>query len=474
MPTPKSLSLLAALCLLLHTAGAQASTEGTETIALSPKLYTSLSQKSADAEGKLDKATEKYLHKLLKQETKLRDKITKVDSLKARELFAGLEEKYTALRTAPQKLSKYASVYSGHLDSLVTSLNFLKSSGLSSPEIQSTLSQFSSLQAKFNQTEAVKKFLNERKQLLKENLERLGMLKALKGFRKQAYYYASQLREIKAVWQDPTTLERKLVEWVMNSDRFKDFFRQNSQLASLFALPGGNLNAVSLAGLQTRASVQQALTARFGTGASVQGMLQQNMQAAQGQLAELKSQLSQLSSGSYGNGGGAVDAPEGFSVNPLKTKPFRQRLEYGLNIQSQKARSYFPVTSDLGLSLGYKLNEKSSIGIGASYKIGWGRGWNHIRMTSEGVGLRSYADYKLKGSLYLSGGYEQNYRTAFNSIDQLKQYSAWQSSGLLGLSKKYKVSRKVKGDVKLLWDFLSYQQRPRTQAILFRVGYNLK
>ncbi len=150
------------------------------------------------------------------------------------------------------------------------------------------------------------------------------------------------------------------------------------------------------------------------------------------------------------------------------------RLEYGANIQSQKATSFFPTTSDIGLSLGYKLNDKSAIGIGAAYKVGWGRGWNHIRMTHEGLGLRSYVDYKLKGSLYLSGGYEQNYRTAFTSIEQLKDHSAWQSSGLLGLSKKYRVSKKVKGDVKLLWDFLSYQQVPRTQAVLFRVGYILK
>jgi hypothetical protein len=112
--------------------------------------------------------------------------------------------------------------------------------------------------------------------------------------------------------------------------------------------------------------------------------------------------------------------------------------------------------------------------VGASYRVGWGRGWNNLRLTHEGVGLRSYVDMKLKGSLYLSGGYEQNYRTSFQSIQQLKDYSAWQSSGLLGLSKKYRVSKKVKGDMKLLWDFLSYQQIPKTQAVLFRIGFNLK
>jgi len=42
------------------------------------------------------------------------------------------------------------------------------------------------------------------------------------------------------------------------------------------------------------------------------------------------------------------------------------------------------------------------------------------------------------------------------------------------LSKKYQVSKNLKGEMKLLWDFLSYQQVPRTQTILFRIGYSLK
>lgn len=438
------------------------------------KLYNSLAEKSAGIEAKLDKKTQHYLSSLQGHEEKIRKKLWRKDSTLAKELFAGVEERYQALKAAPQKLSKYSQIYSGHLDSLTTALNFLKAGNLSSPELQKALTQFSSLQGRFNQAETIKKFLAERKQLLKENLELLGLLKGLKGFQKQVYYYSQQVREYKELWQDPSKLEQKLLEFLSKTEAFKDFFRRNSQLASLFSLPSGATPAASLQGLQTRASVQGAITARFGSGPQVQGLIQQNMQVAQGQLSELKNKLTQYGSGSYGNSSSDIEMPEGFKPNNQKTKTFLQRLEYGANIQSQKARSYFPVTSDLGLSLGYKLNDKSSLGVGASYKMGWGKGWNNIRLSNEGVGLRSYIDYKLKGSLYVSGGYEQNYRTAFTNIQQLKEYSNWQSSGLLGLSKKYRISKKVKGEMKLLWDFLSYQQIPRTQAVLFRVGYRFK
>ncbi|MBB1285927.1 hypothetical protein HRH25_16205 [Flavisolibacter sp. BT320] len=453
---------------------AQDSIQSTEALSIPANVIASLSQKSSSIEEKLDKQTAKYLSKLQKQEQKLKAKLWKQDSSLAMQLFAGVEEKYAALKKAPEKLSTFSQVYSPRLDSLTTALNFLKNSSLSGPELQKTLSHFSSLQARLDGAEVVKKFLSERKQLLKENFQKLGMLRELKGFQKQAYYYTAQVRQYRELWEDPSKLEKRLLELVLKSDKFKDFFREHSQLASLFALPGSSAATASLAGLQTRASVQQGIADRFGTGPSVQQMVQQNLKAAQEQLGELKNKLSQYSAGTFGNTSSDIERPEGFKPNSQKTKTFLQRLEYGANIQSQKASSYFSTTSDLGLSLGYKITDNSSIGVGASYKLGWGRGWDHIRITHEGVGLRSYLDLKLKGSLYLSGGYEQNYRTAFQNVQQLQDRSAWQRSGLVGLSKKYKVSKNVKGDMKLLWDFLSYQQIPRTQAILFRIGYNLK
>lgn len=475
MHQPKlTLLFLLPLSLCMFTVQAQEPKDDSELLTIPANIINSLSQKSSSIEEKLDQQTARYLSKLQKQEQKLNAKLFKKDSLLALQLFAGVEEKYIALKKAPQNISQYSQVYSSRMDSLATALNFLKTENLNTPELQKALAQFSSLQGRLNQTDVVKKFLSERKKLLKENLEKLGMLKELKGFNKQAYYYSQQVKEVKAMWEYPSKLEKKLLEVVMRSEKFKDFFREHSHLSSLFALPGSSTASASLAGLQTRASVQQGIADRFGTGPQVQQMIQQSVQAAQGQLNELKNKLNQYSTGSYGNSSSDIDMPEGFRANGQKTKAFLQRLEYGANIQSQKGSSYFPTTSDIGLSLGYKLSNNNSIGVGASYKMGWGRGFNNIRITHEGLGLRSYVDLKLKGSLYLSGGYEQNYRTAFQNLQQLKEVSAWQSSGLLGLSKKYNMSKKLKGDMKLLWDFLSYQQVPRTQAILFRIGYNLK
>jgi hypothetical protein len=300
------------------------------------------------------------------------------------------------------------------------------------------------------------------------------MVKQLKQFNKQVYYYFTQIKEYKEILKDPKKIEKKALELLAKTKFFQDFMRRNSMLASLFRMPRdpNDPNYIaSLAGLQTRVQVNNLIQQQIAAGGSnAKAQFQQNLQTAQGQLQHLKDKVSK-----FGGGSSDAELPD-FKPNNQKTKSFLKRLEYGANIQSQKATSFFPVTSDIGLSVGYKLNDKSIIGVGASYKMGWGRGWDNIRLSSQGVGLRSYIDWKLKGSLWISGGYEQNYKSSFSDFTQLKDINAWQQSGLIGLSKVVSLKTKFfkKTKVQLLWDFLSYQQIPKTQPIIFRIGYNLK
>jgi hypothetical protein len=461
--------------LLCATSAAQDSSKLVTSFNLSEKLYSGLSKKAASIEAKLDKKTATYLATLQANEKKLKEKLWKKDSTLAKQLFSEIDENYKRLLKAPQEVNKYSSVYLGHLDTLSTSLNFLNNNDLiKRPELKKVLDQYKELQLKLDQSERIKAYLKERSNFLKEQFQGIGMLNELKQFQRQAYYYSAQIKEYKELFENPSKLEAKLIQVVQGVPQFKEFFAYNSMLGAMFPLEGSSsYGMIPIQGLQTRAMVGQSLASRFGSGQAAVNLLQQNMKSAQAELESVKNKLLSFSSGSFGNSSD-FEIPEGFKPNNQKTKSFLKRLEYGANIQSQKGSYYFPVTSDLGLSLGYKLNDKSVIGLGASYKIGWGKSWKNINLTNEGLGLRSYVDMKLKGTIYISGGYEQNYRSSFASIQQLKDYSSWQSSGLIGLSKKYKLSKKLKGDMKLLWDFLSYRQIPKTQAILFRIGYSLK
>jgi hypothetical protein len=446
---------------------------------LPSKYLDQVSAQTNNLEQKLDKKSSKALLQSKKLEVRMKRKLARIDSLKANELFGDLDKKYKDLE---QRLSNpnTAKQYIPSLDTLGTSLRFLQQNPQlisqikgGEEKLKNALGKVGGLENQFQKAEEIRKFLKERKQFLKDQLSHFGFAKELKKLNKQAYYYSEQLNEYKELLKDHKKAEKKALELLSKTKLFKDFMRKNSMLASLFRMPGDPSDPATQAnpaGLQTRAQINNLIQQQIGSSPTEQAQFRQNMQEAQGKMNELKDKI--LRKGS-GNGSSDAETPEGFKPNNEKTKSFFKRLEYGTNIQTQKATNFFPVTSDIGLSVGYKLNDKSIIGIGGSYKMGMGRGWNNIRISNEGVGLRSFIDWKIKGSFWLSGGYEQNYKTAFSDFSQLKDMNAWQQSGLIGLSKVVSLKTKFfkKTKLQLLWDFLSTDQRPKSQPIVFRVGY---
>lgn len=438
------------------------------------KFAASIAKKAEKLEDKLVDKSMKVLDKLQSQEEKIYRKLLSTkDSLHAKASLAEIDTRYKSLRDKLKSpsLSGTTRQYIPKLDSLTTALKFLDQSVVTG-NIKEALSKTKSLQDKFQQAEEIKKFIKERKELLKQQLEKLGLVKQLKQINKQVYYYSAQINEYKEILKNPKKIEKKAFELLTKTKIFQDYMRKNSMLASLFGFPRdiiNSSNAVSLTGLQTRMQINQVIQQQTAAGGpNVQQQIRQNIQDAQAQLQILKDKISQFG-GNYDGG----ELPD-FKPNNQKTKSFLKRLEYGGNLQTQKATYFFPTTSDIGLSVGYKLNDKSIIGIGASYKLGLGNGWQNIKISNQGVGLRSFIDWQIKGNFFLSGGYEQNYKTAFTNFYQLKNKNAWQQSGLVGVSKKYKLSKKYNAKMQLMWDIMSYQQVPRTQPIVFRIGFSLK
>lgn len=444
---------------------------------LNTNTFHKVERNVAKIENKLQKTSEKVLNKVQKQEAKLKKVLSKKDSLLANTLFDPTNKVYGKLsnkiKTSTEYLSKSnLNGYVPKLDSFQTAIKFLqlKIPGLDNEKVKS----LSSLSSKINELQAksitaveIKQFIKERKQLISEQLSRLGLSSKLKDLNKDVYYFQQQLNEYKNILNDPDKLTNKLLSVVRELPAFKEFMKQNSMLAQLFPNSYDPNNLQGSPGLQTQLMVSQQLqqvTGSNGNFTNPQQIIQQQIQGGQDQLVILKDKANQVAGGSD-----ELTMPD-FKPNSQKSKSIWQRFELGLNIQSQKPNGLLPVTSDLALMIGYKVSNKSILGVGISYKIGWGKDINNIAITSQGIGLRTFVDIKLKGGFWMSGGYEQNYMQGFDKVPQLNDYSKWQQSGLLGLSKKYKIGKKS-GNLQLLWDFLSYRQIPITQPIKFRIGY---
>ncbi len=478
----KNLVLLLYILLFAKASFAQDSLASSSLI--SKKYLDVVSSSSGKISRQMDKKAEKTLTKFRKQEEKLIRKLSKVDSVAAKQMMTEARARYKELEERMK--GNAIKQYIPQVDSLATSLafltvnpQFLKDAKEVKDKLAEAMGKMDELKSQLHKAEEIKAFLKERKEYLKQQLGQLGMLKDLKKINKQVYYYAQQVNEYKEALKDPKKAGKKALELLAKNGKFRDFMRKNSQLASLFRMPGdpddaGNM--VSLAGLQTRAQVNSLIQQQIAAGGpNAQAQLQQNLQAAQGHLNQLKDKVIKM-------GGGSSDAemPEDFKPRNLKVKSFWNRVEIGTNIQSVRSNGILPTTSDLAISAGYLLSENSVVGIGASYKLGWGQNIQNIRISHQGVGARSFIDWKLKGAWWISGGFEMNYRPDLSGLTIPSPFggsrmgAAWQQSGLIGMSRKIPIKTKFFKNTKamLLLDFLSYRQQPRTQPVLFRVGYN--
>ncbi|HWB91752.1 MAG TPA: hypothetical protein VG605_07870, partial [Puia sp.] len=370
--------------------------------------------------------------------------------------------------------------YMPYTDSLAGIMGFVKQNGsyLQTPaqqqQVAAAADELKQLDAHFQACSEITAFIRERRQQLAQalagdgNLNIPGIQQYFNAYQKEAYYYSEQVRVFKEALNDPDKMETLALKVLDKLPAWQEFMQKNSALARLFPTPANLGSPLALAGLQTRTMMQQVVQTQLSSGPNAADALSQNFEDAQNKIGQLRDQVLQ-----YGQGAQDMQGLPNFVPNQQRTKTFFQRLEYGANIQSTRSSTYFPVTTDIGLSVGYKLNNSGILGIGASYKLGWGKDISNVSFSSQGAGLRSYLDWKIKKSLYVTGGFEYNYQSSVNKSMQLPRIEQWQKSGLLGITKTITIKSKFFKATKwqLLWDFLSYSQVPKAQPFLFRIGY---
>ena len=443
------------------------------------KFIKDVDKKIDQYTNRITNKTEKTLTKLSRWENKIHTLLEKVNPEAAQRLFADNQLTFTK---ALEKYKKGEFViadqrvrYDEYKDKLTTSLGYLEKQKDNLDEkviskVKAAKQKADELEMDDANSEAMQQFIKERrKQLTDQSIKYIGNSKYLQKISKENYYYVETLKNYKELLHDKKKAEQTALAILNKIPAFTKFAQENSMLARLFGSPSATGTTANLAGLQTRASVNALIQNQIAAGGpDARAQIMQNIQNAQAELGKLKDKVMKAAGGSSED----LNTPD-FKPNQQKTKTFLQRIEFGSNFQFAKNNSYLPTTADIGLSLGYKLNDKSVIGLGSSYKMGMGS-IEHFSITHQGVGLRSFMDWKLKKQFFISGGYEMNYNAQFKNIYQLQQYSNWQQSGLLGLSRKIPVKSKlIKGTkVQLQYDFLARQHMPVSQPVIFRIGYN--
>ncbi len=459
-----------------------------ENISLS--AFEKVSGKAAWLNRKMDKKTAQLLTRLQKYEAQLQQQMSGLDSSKTRELFAQSALQYQ--RFLQQLKNKQAGLlqplqgeYLPLLDTLTTGLNFLNSlakDGSKLGEVKNLLEPLKKLESNIGQAEDIKRFIQLRRQQITGMLGKYtrlpkGLGRKLDRVNKEIAGYTAMIRDYKEYFRNPDKLAAKALTVVNKLPAFKKFMSENSQLAGMLGLANGSRTTPTAVGGVTGLNTRQQLL----------GFMQNQVPAIDnGNIASMVQQsLNVATDGGYDpalkvkellNKYKTVDIP-GYKPVQNHTKTFLQKIEYGTNLQTTRGNTFFPVTTDLGLSLGYAISARNIVGIGASYKIGWGKDLRNIDISGQGVGVRSFIDVNIKESFFVSGGFEYNYQQPFKDFRDLPGVTAWQKSGLIGATKilglkpaSVNIFKKTK--IQLLWDFLSYSQVPRSTPFKFRVGYN--
>ncbi|MBX2920662.1 MAG: hypothetical protein KF746_00620 [Chitinophagaceae bacterium] len=474
-------------------------------IELPPDYITRIDKKLNGVDDQLSRQSAKYIKSLSRQEEKIFKSLAAFDSSAAledvKQKYAQLSQQFNNAGSRVDRL--LTGNYLPGIDSLATSLRFLKEAGnlvSKTKDIQqqlgSSLQNLQQLQSRLNEAENIQQYVQQRQQQLKQLLSNYsnlpkGVSKYFGKYQREAFYYSQQLQEYRQVLNEPDKLIAKTLAVLQNVPAFSSFWQKHSILAQLFPTPDHYGTPQALAGLQTRAGVQQvlqqqlALPATNGANANPAQYLQQQIQQAQGELSKLKDKLNQLGI----NSGGSSDmtVPEHFTPNPEKTKSFLKRIQLGSNFSTQRSGQYFPTRVDIAVTAAYRLSEKVQAGIGLSSKLGLGQNWKNIRVTGESLGARVFAEWKapdlfktnsrLMSSLWLYAGAEMNHHRTIESLADFKNYTNWSKNALAGLSKKYsmrsplKKGKKMLGTVSFLFDFLHRRNIPATPAFVWRVGY---
>jgi hypothetical protein len=453
---------------------------------MSGHFITKMTKKSVSLDNDLTNKTERYLNRLEEKENQLKSKLSKLDPTAVANFSQSHpQQKYLSFISKIKLDSalphpSMGPEYLPYLDSISCGLSFLNKnpqllagSKILPQNIQNSLDQLKLLQTKMQDADQIKQFLQSRKAQIQDLLNQYSHLppaitKLYQDYNREMFYYSEQVREYREMLNDPDKMEKTALQILNRIPAFTSFMKKNSFLAGLFNIPDNYGTPAGMEGLQSRDQVLSLIKSQMGGGgSSATAMLQQSLQTAQQDINKLRDKVNSLGAGSSD-----MEMPN-FKPNPEHTKTLFQRLEYGTSLVTQHANMYFPTTTNIGLSAAYKFDEKKSVGIKVGYNIGWGSDINHIHVSNQGMSFGSFIDVQIKRGFFVSGGYELNYQEPASVNQNAHPLPNFQRSGLLGVGKMVKVNSKFfkKTKVQLLWNFLSYYQKPQTTPILFQAGY---
>lgn len=447
------------------------------------RTYLSINIHSLDKYNERLQRTQKHLLKQLKRkEDRLASKLKHTDSaayarLKANPLTYDSIGRLAAVDSSAM-MARLSRKPNATIDSLKGVTSFLQagagkvnalggsSASITSPELAQYSSELSKLQGELNYREYINSLISQKTASL-NNLSAsnsaVSTLPVLGSMAKDVFYAKGRMKAFKALADDPSVAEQKALELLQGTPGFEEKISATVSGSGMSSI--ATVEDLEKMGYQTRQQLSANLQQHFGKNlGAVQTQMRSQIAAwqseAQGTIIEVKDTKNSLQSAKN-------RLKPGFKVNPMRSLPFWQRIEKSYTLQTARASAdgSKPAMLEMSGMAGYRQTQTLSAGIGVALDVGLGQDWSHIKFSFQGLGLRSYVQWKgLPYEFGLYGGYERLYKgyafwgrnsnsTGVELIpENIHNTFIYSDAVVVGLTKTYKINNRWNGAIQLLYD----------------------
>lgn len=137
-------------------------------------------------------------------------------------------------------------------------------------------------------------------------------------------------------------------------------------------------------------------------------------------------------------------------VNPLKGKPFVERLVPGLSFQVQKSQHWL---IDINPSLAYRITERWSTGLGWNQRLGYGKRVAYQQQESM-YGARLFTEFRWNKGISFRLEGESLFGIpvpTFANAKNIEDPARWINTAFVGIKKDYRIVNRLKGTLFVLY-----------------------
>jgi predicted nucleic acid-binding Zn-ribbon protein len=193
-----------------------------------------------------------------------------------------------------------------------------------------------------------------------------------------------------------------------------------------------------------------------------------------GKEKELKAVMEQLSAlkAKKPDVEGAIDLFKKRQSNPMKGKPFRERLDLGVSLQLLNKSNL--LLTDFNPYVGYRISERFTTGLGWVQRVPMSTNNYSYVETENDYGPRTYVQFKIKGGAFLKAEAEllNQPKRIVGQNPTAESLRQWTASYLVGYKQSFKFSKRMGGHVQVLYNlFYPTHQSPYPERINVRFGF---